>query len=119
MKIINNDTAGRGRREVITSRNIYLGIMLIAAGVIWLLCNFDVLGDDIFDVIFSWQMMLIVVGGYLISLRRWVSGAIVAAVGVLFSLTEHFGLELSLTKIVLPVVVIAAGIGLLVQRRPH
>ncbi len=104
-------------RKDASIRRSYLGIVLILAGVVWLLYNFDRLEYRIFDMFFSWQTLMIVLGGYLLAIRKWIGGGIVLALGVVFLLTDFFGIHIPIGKVVLPVLVIAAGISVLLTRR--
>lgn len=56
--------------------NIYLGIILVAIGVIWLFYNTGWIGYGLFNALFSWQMLLVAAGGYLLAVRRWSAGVI-------------------------------------------
>ena len=57
--------------------NIYLGIILVAIGVIWLFYNTGWIGYGLFNALFSWQMLLVAAGGYLLAVRRWSAGVII------------------------------------------
>lgn len=75
-------TTSCGRDEhasVMRSRNLFLGVTLIVVGVLWMMNNLELLSDSLFDVVFSWQMLLVLIGGYLLALRKWLAGGIVAA----------------------------------------
>lgn len=118
MEIIDNKPQERPNRpkSVTTARNVYLGLALVAAGVIWMCYNLDLIGSRFFDVVFSWQMLLIVLGGYLLSVRKWIAGGIVSGIGVLFALSDWFDITLPVSEIILPIIVIAIGVGVLLQR---
>ena len=64
--------------SVMRSRNLFLGVTLIVVGVLWMMNNLELLSDSLFDVVFSWQMLLVLIGGYLLALRKWLAGGIVA-----------------------------------------
>lgn len=97
-------------------RNVYIGVLLVVIGVVWLLHNFDIVGVRFFDVIFSWQMLCVVVGGYLLSCRIWFWGTVVASVGAIFLLGDLLGICLPVVKVLLPLLVIGLGIALVVRR---
>ena len=85
MEIIENDKPGRNRTvEIIRPRNLFIGIILILAGILWLLNNFGLLSNSAFELIFSWHMLVVLIGTYLLSLSRWIPGSIVTAIGMLF-----------------------------------
>lgn len=96
---------------------IFFGAILVLLGVLWLLHNFDIIPNNVFDVIFSWQMLMIVLGGYFLSIRQWVLGSVFAAIGVIFMLTEFCGVYIPVAKVVLPVIVIAFGVSLFFVNR--
>jgi hypothetical protein len=115
MEIIDK-TNGSGNKPVDWGRHIYLGIALIVVGAVWMLYNFDLVDYRFFDVFFSWEMLVIVIGGYLLSLRRWVWGGVVTAVGVFFLLTNLLDIHIPFDKVVWPSIFILAGIGVLLTR---
>ena len=96
--------------------NIYLGIILVAIGVIWLFYNTGWIGYGLFNALFSWQMLLVAAGGYLLAVRRWSAGVIIGGLGVFFVVMDALDISLSFNKIVLPILVMAAGIALIVSR---
>lgn len=97
-------------------RNIYIGILLIVMGSVWLLHNFDIIGERFFDILLSWQMLCIIIGGYLLSLRQWFWGTAMVVVGVIFMIGSLFNIYLPVVKVLLPVLVIMLGVGLMIQR---
>ena len=120
MEIINDTATGQGRpRNRVSASNIYLALMFIAAGLILLLYY---LGDGIISTrllhnIFAWEVVPLVIGGYLLTLRRWIAGGVVTLFGVFLLLGEHFHLHLPLGQIILPCLLIALGIAFLVPRK--
>lgn len=117
MEVINNNRPQGGQSKSPSSRNLYFGVILMAAGLLWLLNNFNILNFRFVDIIFSWQMLMIVIGGYLMTLKKWAGGAIVAGIGLLFMITEKFDIYLPIGKVILPATLILLGIVLLVQRK--
>ncbi len=99
------------------ARSIYAGSLLMASGIIWLLYNLGVICPEAFNVIFSWQMLLIAIGGFLISQRSWTAGGIVSCVGIVFLVCELCNVEVSFNKIILPVILISAGAAMLLSFR--
>lgn len=92
---------------------IYFGVILIILGILWLCDNFDLIGSNIWDVIFSWQMLITIIGGFLLSLKQWAWGGIITAIGASLLIIEEFHIDISIGKIILPLCVIAAGLALL------
>lgn len=61
-------------------------------------------------------MLLVAAGGYLLAVRRWSAGVIIGGLGVFFVVMDALDISLSFNKIVLPILVMAAGIALIVSR---
>ncbi|MDR2937090.1 MAG: DUF5668 domain-containing protein [Rikenellaceae bacterium] len=117
MEVVNNNQPALGQKGgIISSRNIFLGGILILVGVVWLLKNFDVISYRVYDVFFSWEMLLTVIGLYLLTLHRWVAGGIVTVVGAGFLVTNVFGVDIPFEKVIFPLVFVTAGLGVLFSR---
>lgn len=95
---------------------IFLGSVLVLMGLLWLGYNMDWIGYAAFDAIFSWRMLLVVVGGYLLAVRQWTSGIIVGCTGLLFVLFNIMDISVSFCKIVLPVIIVVAGAIIIVSK---
>ena len=95
---------------------IFLGVLLIAIGALWLFHNFGIIKPRVFDILFSWQMLMVVIGGYLLAVKQYAPGAIVGGLGLVFLLVDAFDIPISFTKVVLPAIVIAIGISMLISR---
>jgi len=69
----------------------------------------------------SWPMLLIVIGvGTIIQSARDIGGWFITIVGVIFVITEAYGIELyKLSKYILPALLILIGIHVIVKRRKH
>ena len=93
--------------SVMRSRNLFLGVTLIVVGVLWMMNNLELLSDSLFDVVFSWQMLLVLIGGYLLALRKWLAGGIVAAVGLCLLLIDQLDWHIPLDKIAVPTILFA------------
>ena len=104
------------RRADLPAGKIYLGAVLVVAALVWLAYNVHWIGFGVFRVIFSWQMLLVLIGGYLLALRQWSAGAIIGCLGLFFVVTDWFGLDFSFGRVVLPLAVIAVGVALIVSR---
>ncbi len=113
MEIINDPHT---RKPCNSARNIYLGGVLIAGGIVWLCYKLDIIGSEIFDRIFNWPVLLMVVGGYFLSRRKVVAGIVPLAVGAAFALPRMFGIWTPATELLLPMTAIALGVALLLQK---
>ena len=97
-------------------RNTFIGSVLVAAGVVWLLGNTGVVGPAFFDAVFSWQTLMIVIGGYLLCTRNYVAGGTIAGLGALFLAADLLDIHISFHRIILPVLLIVAGLAVLLRR---
>jgi hypothetical protein len=92
------------------------GMILIALGVLIFL---HMSGYYYFSK--SWPILLIVVGiGTIIQSLRDIGGWFITIVGIIFVITEAYGIELyKLSKYLLPALFILIGIHVLIKRRKH
>lgn len=69
----------------------------------------------------SWPILLIVIGvGTIIQSARDIGGWFITIVGIIFVITEAYGIELyKLSKYILPALLILIGIHVIVKRRKH
>ena len=102
--------------SVMRSRNLFLGVTLIVVGVLWMMNNLELLSDSLFDVVFSW---LVLSGGCLLALRKWLAGGIVAAVGLCLLLIDQLDWHIPLDKIAVPTILIAVGLSVVFSRRKY
>lgn len=97
-----------------SSAAIWGGITLIVGGALWLCHNYGLLSPAFFDHLFSWQSLVIICGLWLVATREYVWGSIITAVGVTFLIIDICGICISFTKLVLPILFMAAGVALVV-----
>lgn len=95
---------------------IYLGVVLILAGLLWLGYNFAIVSYVTFTYIFSWQVLLLLIGGYLLSCCKWLAGAIVSGVALCYIVTDLLHFDIPFTKVILPIIVIVLGAGVLTRQ---
>lgn len=97
-----------------------IALLFILSGVLMLVRNLGWLDDKTFDILVSWQMLLIVWGAYKISTRCYFVGSIMLVVGSCF-LLPRLGLGwLSASAwdvLVWPVTLIAVGLAFLFRHR--
>lgn len=96
------------------SAAIWGGIALIVGGALWLCHNYGLLSPLFFDHLFSWQSLVIICGLWLIATREYAWGAIISVVGVTFLIIDICGICISFTRLVLPILFMAAGVALIV-----
>ncbi len=97
----------RGRANILVA-----GLLLIAAGVLLLLNNLGVIEPELYRALFSWQMLLIVLGVWAIGVRNTIGGVILIGVGAYFMVLKMTPLGSGWT---LPFVFIILGIIVLVH----
>lgn len=103
------------RKETTFAGNIYLGVIMIAIGLLWLLYNFHWITYGLFRFIFSWPMLLVAVGGYLLAVRRRSAGYIIGGLGALFLILNNINITLPWGKIVLPILIVVAGVAVILS----
>lgn len=114
MEIISDKSSRKSEKISFNrARNTYIGSVLILAGIIWLLRNFGILPPIVFDTVFSWQMLVVLIGGYLLTMQRYVTGGIVAFVGILLLLIRTMHLHFPMDKIFVPLLLFCTGIAFL------
>jgi len=113
MEIINNDRGEVSADRLRRTSYIFLGVVLILSGALWLCYNYGLLLTRFFDILFSWQSLVTIIGIWLLVTKKWIAGGITTAVGLLFLTAEVFCFYISFTKVVMPVLLIVFGILLL------
>lgn len=79
------------------NKRIYLGLLFMLIGIVWALDNIDIIPRQLSHVLFRWESLLILLGGYLLLSRENIrAGAILLSLGVFFSLDNWFDIRLSI-----------------------
>lgn len=92
-----------------------LGFIIIAAGVLLLGFNFDIIPDSLHHILFSWQMLLIVIGTIsLFSSENRTPGLILLFIGGFFMIPRV--LDFDTSKIFFPMLLIGVGLLILFKR---
>ena len=95
---------------------VFLGVLIVAVGVIALLIQLDVITLSLGDLIADWWP-LIVIGVGLAALvtvpRAWLGPTVIIAVGVFFLLQTLDILDVNLWEILWPVAIILVGLSLI------
>ncbi len=115
MEII-NDKREKRINEVRT-RQIYFGSVLTVVGLIWLLRNFDFIDRHTFENFFCWLQLLVVIGGYFLAVKNWMTGILLAGAGIVMVAMEVWGFEVPFRKIVFPAAIIITGIAIVLGKR--
>ena len=89
-----------------TNNRSILGIVLIAAGGLFLLDYFTFFSKDVRDVLFSWPMLLIGIGTLNILVKgNMRTGLILLSIGGFFMLRKITGIDID-NKILVPVLLV-------------
>jgi predicted membrane protein len=105
-----NDTHGKSK----LAKKGALGFVIIAAGILLLGFNFDLVPGYIHHILFSWQMLLIVIGAVsLFTSENRTPGLVLLFIGGFFIIPRI--LDFDTSKIFFPMILI--GIGLLILFR--
>lgn len=90
-----------------------LGVLLIVLGGLWFMHQADIIGDALWHVIFSWQMLLIALGCLALTERNYTWGTTLIVVGGLFLYRRATGTAI---EYIWPVIIILAGLAILFLR---
>jgi predicted membrane protein len=69
---------------------LFIGAIFLVAGILFLLSNFDLVEFSIPRVIFSWQVILIIIGALVIINSNDVAGYIMITIGTVFLLAKFY-----------------------------
>ncbi|MCX6245415.1 MAG: LiaF-related protein [Bacteroidetes bacterium] len=93
-----------------------IGFVVILAGLLLLAFNFDFLPQTLRHILFSWQVLLIVIGVIsLVGNGKSLPGMILIFIGAFFLIPRIFALNIAFTHLFWPLILI--GIGLLILSR--
>jgi predicted membrane protein len=100
-----------------TGKKVAFGVVLLAAGALLLAYNFDLFPQRVFDIVFSWPMILVTLGFInLYSRQSIVAGVILLLVGSFFLLPHIFAFDFNFVKLLWPAMLIFIGIMLIFRR---
>lgn len=108
------------REKNISDKRLWLGVLLVIIGGVWLLDNLNII-PDIPDYLISWRSFLIVLGIFLILGRgKLEPGIILIGIGTVFMLEDLNILEWrSIWQLLWPAVIIIIGVSLILRRNHH
>jgi len=101
------------RQQKWKNKTVAFGILVLAAGVALLLRNLGIMDRSVSRIIFSWEMLIIVIGfiNALGNSKFW--GVLLMLVGGSFLLARIYGVPLGFWQVALPTLVILVGVALL------
>ncbi len=97
-------------RQGMKRKSLVFGLLVLGLGLVWLMRNFGIVPESLWDVIFSWQMLLIAIG--IINIANDHSrgvGWILIAIGGFFMISEYFDLPVTFRHIFWPSLLILIG----------
>jgi predicted membrane protein len=101
-------------RQGMKTKSLVFGLFVLGLGFTWLLHNFGIISDRAWDVIFSWQMLVIAMG--LINISNDSSrgiGWILVAIGGFFMVSEYYDLPTTFRHVFWPALLILIGLVLI------
>ena len=107
------------------SKNFLLGIVFIAVGIVYLLSNLGLFPEAWKNIIISWQSLIILWSAIAIYKHHYVSGLVLALIGICFLLPELSSVlefsysEATLGAISWPIIIIAIGLFIIFHRHNH
>ncbi|MFO7863392.1 MAG: DUF5668 domain-containing protein [Salinivirgaceae bacterium] len=103
--------------NIAVAKRLMTGVLLLLAGGLLLLSNFNLLSWQMEDIIFSWQMLLIGIGFISLAGRNFTSAIVLFAIGGFFLLPEIFiNLRIDFVSVFWPFVIIIIGLTLIFRR---
>ena len=89
---------------------LFIGALLIIAGALIMLGNFDFINIDLPHFIFNWKSVLIYLGLYFLATRPNKNSAyVLIALGIIFWFPSIFGANVNLSDVFWPLILIALG----------
>ncbi|MGB8318654.1 MAG: LiaF domain-containing protein [Ignavibacteriaceae bacterium] len=102
----------------VSGTRLFVGVILILLGGLFLLDNLDLIYIDIPRIIFSLPMLLIIFGAIIIiNSRKKIFGALIFILGVFLMLPRVFPWIHFNASIVFPIIIILLGIFIITRRR--
>lgn len=96
------------------SSTVFFALLVIAAGVLFLLNGLDLIPRDVANVLITWQMLLIVIGLFnLFSRQHRTMGIILLLIGGFFLAGKFYDLHVSFWQVLWPTILIVIGVSIL------
>ncbi|MCX7862104.1 MAG: hypothetical protein N2449_03850 [Bacteroidales bacterium] len=100
----------KSEKKIVGLKSLVLGLIIILAGILLLLHNLNLIDPYWFNVFFSWQMAVAVVGFIFLFGKDYPFGIFIFVLGVLLVMSHHFNLDINITTYLLPLIIIAIGL---------
>ena len=99
------------------SKGLGFGLVLVVIGVLYLGYNFGFITEQVKNAIISWPMLLVFIGVMNLYNRHYIPGIVLVFIGGFFMIPRIVpGLDGQFVHIYWPLLLIAAGIVILIQR---
>lgn len=107
----NSELRNQNKRKSGNAETLVIGILIIGVGLLYMLRNMGMIRLDIWHIVFSWPMLLLVVGLINFVKKQYVWGGILLVLGLLFLQGRITGYDIFSTF--WPVVVILVGFAII------
>ena len=101
------------------NKRLQFGLGLIVVGLIIILNRFNLIPFKVTDILFSWQMILIIIGTVLLINRNMVAGNILMAIGIFSLIPEIFNVPYEYRRIYWPALMVIIGLILVFSSRKN
>ena len=91
------------------------GAFFMVIGLVLLLNNFHLLPFELPAYVFTWKMLLIVIGAFMLANLKIFPAAILMGIGLYFLIPDISGVEANTLKMLWPALLILAGLGIVVR----
>lgn len=92
------------------AKALLFALVIITAGVIYLLKNLGIISGYTWDIIISWPMLVAVIGFLNLSGRTFFFGLILLLFGGFFLAARYYGLDINFSKVFWPSLMILGGL---------
>jgi|LZCG01.1.fsa_nt_gb predicted membrane protein len=101
-------------------KKLVTGLLVVAAGFLFLLNRLDVLSPQVADALFSWQMVLIAIGVIILAGQPGnIGGWVLIAIGGFFLITDLYVIPTTFSDIFWPSLIIIIGLFIIFKGRQH
>lgn len=97
-------------------KSFAFGILILLFGLALLLRNMNILSGEMREMVFSWEMLIIVIGVVNVFDRNRWFGLTMIGIGTMFLIGNFFDLPITLRTIFWPTLIILLGFGLIFGR---
>lgn len=118
IRLDDNDKNIPTKKEVNQDKRLGVGIVFLFLGALFLFNNIGIIPSLLKNYLFSWQMIMIVIGLFMLSGKKnQKTGLILIAIGVLFILPGLLGFDRIRLRHLWPIAFVAIGIYILIRHK--